>query len=512
MNEMEVLALAAAAKKKRNQSEQPKPAGQRVREFFLGDDDPNTLNAGERIGAALNKAGEAMTFGLIGDEASAAAESVLPGVEYAGRRDHYRRQEEVLERDNPGLALGAEVAGGLVAPVGAVGALPKIAKGLTGFRRGVALSGASAAGTGTLAGVYGFAEGEGGASERVRDTQAAAAQGAMIGAAIPVAGAGIQRIADSLASARQVRSLVRNAPSTKDLRTQGSAAYQAIDDAGVQIKPEAFSRTTDKIASRLQDRTGFDPLPGSGGLTPKSARVMQVSDEMSAQMKQEPTAALPFKAVDQLRRRAGAPAASPDKTEAAAGMEIIAGLDDMVKGLGPDDVTAGDLETLQTLLPKARDTWARMSRSQLLDDAIENAGDYRTGQASGLRAQFQRIVRNPKLSRGFSDAELKMMRRVVNGSLPEQLLNYLGSGLGMLGQIGLGASMGGIPGAALGVAGAAGSRKAAEALTGRNAEIARAIVASGGLRSSAKANPQIEEITNRLLRQGAAVSVPQTSL
>lgn len=83
---------AARAELERRQAARP-GLGQRIRDNLLGDDDPTTQNFGERVGSFLNKAGESMTFGLIGDEASAAVESVLPGVDYETRRDHYRDQE-----------------------------------------------------------------------------------------------------------------------------------------------------------------------------------------------------------------------------------------------------------------------------------------------------------------------------------------------------------------------------------------------------------------------------------
>lgn len=484
-------------------SPQEKGMGQKVKEFFVGDDDPNTQNAGEKLGSFLNKAGESMTFGLIGDEASAAVESVLPGVDYETRRDHYRKQEEVLERDNPGLALGAEVGGalaGLATPMGAIGTLGRGA----GIMPRVAASAAAGAG---MAGTYGFMEGEG-LDDRVDKGMDAAKWGGAIGAAAPVIGAGVQKFADDWVGRKAIVDAARGAPSSDALRAQGNAAYRAIDDANVQIKPEAFDRARGTIRDILRSNTGFDELPGPGSLTPNAARSMQIMDDAGARMAQEPTAALPFRSLDQMRRQAGAAAGNvANKTDQKAGVEIIQGLDDFVRNLGADDVVAGDVRTLQEMIPKARDIWSRMTKSQLVDDAIEaGQNNYLSGGSSGIRNQFARILRSDKLSRGFSEAERAAMRRVVNGTMPEQILNLLGGGLGQLGQIGAGFGIGGLPGALAGMATSAGARKASEAVSRRNAEIARALVASGKMNTLPVASDAARKISETLMRRGAAVA------
>jgi hypothetical protein len=497
-----LIELAKREKARRAQSAQPKGMGQTVKEFFLGDNDPNTQNTGEKIGSFLNKAGESLTFGLVGDETSAAVESMLPGVDYDQRRDFYRQQEQVLERDNPGLALGAEVGGavmGAFTPAGAIGTLSRGA----GLVPRVAASVAAGAG---MSGLYGGMEGEG-TQGRMDGAKDGAKWGALAGAIAPAIGAGVQRVADGAAARRAITQGARNAPTSAALRAEGNAAYQAIDDANVQIKPEALDRTKAAIMDMLRKNTGFDELPGPGSLTPNSARTMEIMGQAGNRMAEEPTAALPFRSLDQMRRQAGAAAGNvANKTDQRAGMEIISGLDDMVRNLSPDDVVSGDVQTLQELIPKARDIWSRMTKSQLIDDAIESGeNNYLSGGASGVRNQFARILRNPKLSRGFSDAEKAAMRRVVNGTMPEQILTLLGGGLGQLGQIGAGLGLGGIPGALAGMATSAGFRKASEAVSSRNAETARALIANGRTSTLPVAGDQTRKAIESLVRRSAAV-------
>ena len=478
--------------------EPEKGFGQKAKEFLLGDDDPNTQNMGERIGTALNKAGEALTFGLVGDEASAAVESIVPGVNYADRRDHYRNQERVLERDNPGLALGADLGGaalGVAIPGGAIGTLA----------RGASLPariGASAAAGAGMGGTAGFMEGEG-LEDRLSQAQTGGLLGAGVGAAIPVVGAGVQKIADTRTANRAIRNTVANAPTSDQLRASGQAAYRAIDDAGVMVRPDRVRGTMQGIADDIRSEgLKFDSL---GSAMPASRAALGVADEVS----QSTANSVPFSDLDMLRRAIGNASASnlANRNDTRVATQALSGLDDFVRNIGPDDIDSGDIETLQTMLPKARELWSRMSRSQLLDDAIEaGSNNYRTGAASGIRAQFQRVLNNPKLIRGFSDAEKAMIRRVVNGTLPEQALNYLGSGLGMITQGAVGAAVGGLPGMIAGAATGAGSRKLAERMVNKNAEIARAIVAAGGMPQLPVASDAARKITEGLMRRTTAAA------
>lgn len=482
----------------------PKQAMRNLKENFLGDDNPNSLNRGEFVGSLLNKAGESLTFGTVGDEASAAVESIIPGVNYEDRRDHYRQQEEVLERDNPGAALGADVGGavaGMATPMGMAGTL---ARGAKLIPRVAASIGAGALGGGT----YGFAEGEG-IDDRLSGAATGGGIGAGVGAAVPVVGAGIQKVADAFKRNSAIKKAAAGAPSTGQQREAGQALYRQIDDAGVEIKPEAFSNARKNIVDALRAQ-GLDELPGPGSLTPKSARVMQIAKGMEDEMATDATSALPFSSLDQLRRHAGTAAADiadgKPTTDARLGSEAISQLDEFVKGLNPDDVEAGDINALQTLLPKARDLWARMSRSQKIDDAIENSGSYLSGGASGIRNQFARIARNPKTMRGFSEAEQQVIKRVAQGTLPEQALYLAASGLGNIGSIGLGAMTGGPWGALAGAGAAFGLRKGAEKLAGRNAEIARAVIANGRLEKMPVATDSARKIAESLMRRTAAVT------
>lgn len=169
--------------KQRQEAVKPKRLGTRIWENIVGDDDDTTQNFGEKVGTLLNMGGEAMTAGLIGDEASAAVAgagaALIPGGKdfnqaYTDRRDFERQQQELTETTSPGLALGAQVGGAILPAALGIG---------TGA---LTLGRAAATGAGYGA-AAGFTEGEGGLANRASSAAFGAGLGAAGGAAaIPV--------------------------------------------------------------------------------------------------------------------------------------------------------------------------------------------------------------------------------------------------------------------------------------------------------------------------------------
>lgn len=378
------------------------------------------------------------------------------------------------------------------------------------------MAGASAAGMGsvpasltgamkqgaTIGGIEGALAGAGGADGGMRDRGEAALWNGLLGAGIggtvaPLIGAGVQKLADGRAANAAIREAAKGAPTTDELRAAGRSAYQAIDNAGVQIRPDRVQATMANISGGLRNEgAGFT---GAEKVMPASRAIMEATGDVA----QGNT--VPFAELDMFRRYMGTAArANPaNQGDTRAATEAMGTLDDFIRNLSPDDVDAGDVATLQEMLPKARDLWARMSRSQTIDDAIEASEDYLSGSASGIKNQFKRILRSPALSRGFSDAEKTAMRKVINGSLPQRTLDLLGGGMGQLMQMGAGFGMGGLPGAAVGMAAGAGFRKGSEAVARRNAEVVRALIANGGLETLPVASDGARRIVEALTRRSA---------
>src|SRR5690606_7467311 len=102
--------------------------------------------------------------------------------------------------------------------------------------------------------------------------------------------------------------------------------------------------------------------------------------------------------------------------------------------------------------------------------------------ASGIRNQLGSILRNPKRSRGFSEAEKAALRSVVDGNMITRGIQYAGGGIGNTLSTVAGAMFGGPAGAVAGNIASQAGREVAGSLTERAAERARAAIASGMLR------------------------------
>jgi hypothetical protein len=141
----------------------------------IGSDD-GVQSYGEALGTWLNRAGESMTLGLVGDEASAAAYSALPGRTYNNELNRFRQNEKNM---SVGGRLSADVVGAVLPAflgVGAVARAPTLARRI----------GTGAALGSSYGAIQGFMEGEEGAAERAKSAAVGGVVGGAMGAAIPV--------------------------------------------------------------------------------------------------------------------------------------------------------------------------------------------------------------------------------------------------------------------------------------------------------------------------------------
>lgn len=449
------------------------------------------VNTGGRLMSAVRSGYQGATFGA-GDEITSYLGSLAGSGDYDSLLAAERARLEKGRDQYPVTTTAAEIGGAVAVPVG----------GIAGGGSKVAQVGKSIATGAALGGAYGFNTGEGGLKDRSENALSGAGWGALFGAAAPAIGGVAEKIMNGIKTNAAIKKAAQNAPTTEELRRMGDAAYKAVDDAGVVISPDAMQTAADDIVSRMR-AAGMDTGPMS--LTPKSARVADIAAETAGAGKP-----VPFSELDLLRRKAAAPASDvANRLEASVGSQGISALDDFVNNLGPSQLVAGNADDLPQLIGQARDIWAKMRRSDLIDTAIERSQDYLSGGASGIRNQFANILRNPKLSRGFSEAEKEAMRRVINGSIPERLLHLVGGGMGQLTTLGAGAGLGGLPGMAVAAGIAAGARKASENVALKNAEVVRALIANGGLSSVPRISADTRILLEELVRKGGSAATAQ---
>jgi hypothetical protein len=206
-----------AAAQENPQPEQTRSIRDAIYDNVIGNPNDGVQSMGESLGTWLNRAGESATLGVVGDEASAAAYSALPGRTYDGELDRFRANEEGMSTLG---RLSADVAGAFAPGSLAV----KAVTAPVSLGRAIA----TGAGLGASAGaVQGFAEGEGGLENRGGNALGGWVVGGALGGAVPAVG----RAAGAVTRFFKDRSAV-NATADKiarDLGISPQAARQVAD-------------------------------------------------------------------------------------------------------------------------------------------------------------------------------------------------------------------------------------------------------------------------------------------
>jgi hypothetical protein len=265
----------------------------------------------------------------------------------------------------------------------------------------------------------------------------------------------------------------------QQLKGIANEAYDVADKAGFAIKQPGFRSFVDSLADSLKD-AGIDKT-----IHPKATAAL-------GRLREAADSGEPIKLRDLeiLRRVAGGVGKSVEADERRIGGIIKDALDDYTSKLTSVDVDSGDPRVAVAALKTARDAWARMSKSGVIQEAVERAGvnaETFTGAGfeNALRVQFKQIARNKKRMRGFTPEEQDAIRKVAMGGKLDNSFRLLGklAPTGVVsGGISLGAgyAAGGVPGMALAAGAGLAGRKIATNRTLRNVARADELIRSGG--------------------------------
>jgi hypothetical protein len=261
------------------------------------------------------------------------------------------------------------------------------------------------------------------------------------------------------------------APSTEDLARQSGKLYDELDASGVHAGHNSLVETVEKMqAHAIKEGIDF----GKDSLTPGSKRISEMLDEIAGTTPN-------LRWLENTRRHMGAAVDTAlrkdNKNDARITMDLMDRLDSYI-------------DNLSGLPAKARALWHKKAKSDTIDRMIEAATHSQSGFENGLRNEANKFMRNKRRTRGFTEAEKKAIDRIANGGsivamarmirhagLPSGQNNrYLGALLAVYG----GHEFGGVTGALGAVGAGTAADRVATAMTRRNAEMARAIAATGG--------------------------------
>lgn len=410
------------------------------RAFQSGANQGMTLGFGDELQAGLFAIPEAIGGAIQG-------RGFDLGQGYNTALDRVRGIDEASAALNP----TANVAGNITGNAVLAGSLPN-------FSRGAAPTIGSMAGRGVADGlVYGALAGFG-TGEELNDRVQQAVTGGAIGAGL---GGAVGGVAGALAN----RGVAASTRAADDITAEADQLYEATRNSGVVFPQQQVRTVADDIAAEAITE-GLDP--DLHPMATAALRRLQAASDGNMTAQDAHT----------IRRVLGAARnnmTNPDQAR-IAGM-MTRRFDDMMSAI-PEFAQANSVNQVA-------------HKTRLIEETIQRAQDMSaanysaSGFENALRQQFKGLLTRPNALRGFSEAEIAAIRKVAEGGPIENILRYVGR-LAPTGVVsggiagGAGYALGGIPGAATVLGTGIAARNAATASTLNNANLARALIASGG--------------------------------
>lgn len=347
------------------------------------------------IGEGINRVVEGATFGIIGDEANAAADAFIGRGEgetfkerYNENLDKWRRQEAEFKAQNPKTALALETAGAIGSSVVTLGTTA------------TTLGGATTLGA-VVGGTQSFAEGEGGFQERLKDGAVGAATGALFGAAS-------KKVVDiGSAAFKRVFAKTAERPTVEGMKALKKVAYDAVDSSGEKFTSKELSSALTAFKEQLEtssyvpevDKQTFAVLRSLTSASKRDLTISQLDELRKGFYKRFNTA--------------------PNEVGILKAVDVI------------DDLIASKSSTNE-MMQAARLAHSRFKKTEMLDLAFQKAQDQTSATGSGgnvlnkMRQAVVSIVNNPQKAKWFSEEEVALMRQFSQGSVTENTLRKIG--------------------------------------------------------------------------------------
>ncbi|MEM1372343.1 MAG: hypothetical protein AAGG72_08990, partial [Pseudomonadota bacterium] len=265
--------------------------------------------------------------------------------------------------------------------------------------------------TGLMASAIGAGIGSQAASDATGGNATAETLGALAGGLSPIAAS---------------RAIRPKAPTLDGLRRTAEAGYSAVEQSTARLRPEAAA----KLADNLEGVFGKRSL-AARKLNPKAS---VAADSIAADLRENPPT---IQELEEARRWIGRNvAASSDASERALGVAMKKQIDDYLEALKPEDlIGTNDARSVVAQLKSAREATSRLKRAEifeaddvgLIDQGLRRAATTGTGgnEINAIRQNIARVLKNPKLIRGFKSHELQAMRDIADGRPTQNALRLL---------------------------------------------------------------------------------------
>ena len=226
------------------------------------------------------------------------------------------------------------------------------------------------------------------------------------------------RIAQALRSEPRIdiAGIGKTAPAVEDLATQSSALFKQAKESGVELNPKYFSNMMTSVGKDLRSE-GYDPR-----LMPKVAVALE--EMQNAKIPKD------FEELSTLRKFVQNAQKSADPDERRIATILKSDFDDYVANIPESSVIGGNKEGL-TAWKQARDTYAKMSKSEVFTDMLEIAELEKTqfsasGAENSLSKQLRNLAKNNTKMRLFTKDEQAAIKQAAKGTNTQNIMRLFG--------------------------------------------------------------------------------------
>lgn len=349
-----------------------------------------------------------------GPKAAAYARSLTSGKSYGQEHAAILNQLQAARNRAGGAATTAEIAGAVATPVKLAGKGVTLAgrfgtagmTGMKGLAARTALMGAEGSGYGALT-----------AAGNDQDVGTGALIGLAGGAGGNLLGEGISAGVSKIAGKFNAKVPQMG---VEDLKAASNAAYRQAEQSGVAFNKVGVDRLTRNIVDDLTAH-GFDPANEPGAMA-----VLRRLQSMKG-------GNVTFKGLDTLRKVASNGYIPGNQSNNKVLTQIIGRIDELVDAADPATILMGkNPQAAAGAIKEARSMWGRAKKLETVQELLEraelNAGSSGSGGnvENASRQQIKRMLTNPNLKRGLSNAEQASARKAVLGSKTQNALRLAG--------------------------------------------------------------------------------------
>jgi hypothetical protein len=215
---------------------------------------------------------------------------------------------------------------------------------------------------------------------------------------------------------RKEPSVIKTAPSAQELAQTSKNLFTTAKESGVELNAKDFATNMASIGKELRNE-GYDPR-----LYPKLSVAL---DEMTQ-------AGIPkdFQELSTLRKFIQGAQKSADPDERRLATILKDDFDNYVSNIPESSVVGGSKEGLAAW-KEARNTYSRLSKSEVFTDMLENAQLDKSkfsmsGIENSLAQQLRQLAKNDKKMRLFTAEEQEAIKKAAKGGAGQNVLRFIG--------------------------------------------------------------------------------------